>query len=380
MKKTIFFLLLLLMNMTLMAEQYKVTAETLNVRKAPSTSAKVIGKLQPCTVEVTRIENGWACIEYNGAIAYVSADYLQLVADNHRWKWVPRFTLGNVDWNRFEKGDIPWLAYVILFFALVLWVGNSSDNMLKVKGEPISYTLACAVALFYFIRMGDDCIWFCMSKEVSWLWAIVGFVLYAFVILAYMIAYSNVMYFVRVKAGDFSLSLGWGSWMLCMSLAVLASVFEWESWCFWVLSVLAICQLVQVVRIFIGVVPDGGIVVAILIVILYFLGLITITVLLVNFLVLLIIAVVIVLCFGAIANASTNSGKSSVDYDQQEREEQKKREQEEREREEREKTTIYPHGSWVGVRGKEDNWGNFEADNGDKYKYDYGDHEWYKKE
>ncbi len=50
----------------------------LNVRKFPGTDAAIVGKLAKGTeIEVENIDNGWARIEFNGATAYVSADYVK---------------------------------------------------------------------------------------------------------------------------------------------------------------------------------------------------------------------------------------------------------------------------------------------------------------
>lgn len=56
---------------------YRNTARVLNVRKTPSTSAEVLGTLQKGeSVKVREIRNGFAEIEWNGSVAYVSAKYL----------------------------------------------------------------------------------------------------------------------------------------------------------------------------------------------------------------------------------------------------------------------------------------------------------------
>ena len=55
----------------------KVTADKLNVRAEASTSGKVLGQLsQGTTVTVTQKSGDWCTIEYQGGIAYVSAQYL----------------------------------------------------------------------------------------------------------------------------------------------------------------------------------------------------------------------------------------------------------------------------------------------------------------
>ncbi|MFD3448771.1 SH3 domain-containing protein [Microbacteriaceae bacterium 4G12] len=56
-----------------------VNASTLNVRSNPSTSGTIVGKLrQGESVTIINKANGWAKIRFNGADAYVSADFLQI--------------------------------------------------------------------------------------------------------------------------------------------------------------------------------------------------------------------------------------------------------------------------------------------------------------
>lgn len=53
-----------------------VTASSLNVRSAPSTSASKIGSLtKNAAVQVVSTSNGWHEIQYNGTIGYISAEY-----------------------------------------------------------------------------------------------------------------------------------------------------------------------------------------------------------------------------------------------------------------------------------------------------------------
>lgn len=64
---------------------YKVTTQRLNMRATPSAKGRLMGTLtQGTTVTVENIENGWALINYDGKICYVSAKFLQKVekADN----------------------------------------------------------------------------------------------------------------------------------------------------------------------------------------------------------------------------------------------------------------------------------------------------------
>ncbi len=57
---------------------YRVTAKIgLNVRSGPGTSYSKLGALSfGATVKVVSIENGWAKLDYNGSVAYASAQYL----------------------------------------------------------------------------------------------------------------------------------------------------------------------------------------------------------------------------------------------------------------------------------------------------------------
>lgn len=66
-------------NSNLKSNQYKVTANVLNVRTSPSVSnSSVLGGLtKGQVVTVTDISNGWGKVNYNGKTGYVSMQYLQ---------------------------------------------------------------------------------------------------------------------------------------------------------------------------------------------------------------------------------------------------------------------------------------------------------------
>ena len=82
------------MAMTCSAEEinptYKVTASNLNVRTGASLDSKKIGLLPyGSKINPISISDGWAKINYNGKIAYVSADYIE--------EYVPTYTNGLSD-------------------------------------------------------------------------------------------------------------------------------------------------------------------------------------------------------------------------------------------------------------------------------------------
>lgn len=58
----------------------RINADVLNVRKEPSTEAGIYGQLpKDYQTEVLSVaEDGWACIDYDGADGYVSAEYLKI--------------------------------------------------------------------------------------------------------------------------------------------------------------------------------------------------------------------------------------------------------------------------------------------------------------
>lgn len=62
------------------AGTYTVTASSLNMRSAPSTSASKVGKIpNGATVTVTSGNGSWAAVSYNGTSGYCSMDYLKAV-------------------------------------------------------------------------------------------------------------------------------------------------------------------------------------------------------------------------------------------------------------------------------------------------------------
>lgn len=61
------------------AKSYTVTAKSgLNVRSGPGTNNSKLGALTyGAEIQVTKVENGWAVIDYGGKTAYVSANYIK---------------------------------------------------------------------------------------------------------------------------------------------------------------------------------------------------------------------------------------------------------------------------------------------------------------
>lgn len=78
MKRNLFILSLLFVSiMTVAQTTYIVTAQSLRVRKAPSTEAAVLGALSSGQeIQVEQIVNGWAKFQYKGQTAYTSSKYL----------------------------------------------------------------------------------------------------------------------------------------------------------------------------------------------------------------------------------------------------------------------------------------------------------------
>ncbi len=63
------------------AKTLYITANSLNVRSAPSTSASIIGSLKKGdSVQATALSNGWYTIVFSGMTGYISADYVSETA------------------------------------------------------------------------------------------------------------------------------------------------------------------------------------------------------------------------------------------------------------------------------------------------------------
>lgn len=376
MKKILGIILLLLAGISIIAdeqqqiteEQYQVTAETLNVRQKPNKHSEIKGKLNKGDiVYVTQIQNGWAKITYKCYDAYVYDKFItpytppQIEPEKEEThSWVPRFTLGDIDWYKYANGKGKWLIYLILGLAVSMFALKDEQEH---EGTLGIFVITCPIILYYLLRLGKHADWFCMPNQVGWLWAIVGFVALGFVIIALTFAYSNAMRYVRIEAGDFSLAIGWKSWIYCSILATIASIFEWETWCFWLAIILGICQIIQIIRIFQGVIPEKGIIAAIAIIILYFIGLITITALMLQFVSLLII---VLIAGGFLYGAATTSVGGSSSYNPSEN------------------TPTYPKEGYIDVDGKRI-YGRFNTDStfendltGDRYDSTMGG--WEKRE
>lgn len=78
MKRFLVYLVWALFPIYAIATNYVVQVNTeLNVRSKPKADAMFVGKLRNGTqVDVTTISEGWAAIDYNGNICYVTAKYL----------------------------------------------------------------------------------------------------------------------------------------------------------------------------------------------------------------------------------------------------------------------------------------------------------------
>lgn len=82
-------------------QQYQVTANRLNVRKAASQQSSVIGSLnRGDVVTVLSIKDDWATISYNGQTAFVSSNYLQSTKELSSNK-----NLGNSSSESIATGD-----------------------------------------------------------------------------------------------------------------------------------------------------------------------------------------------------------------------------------------------------------------------------------
>lgn len=94
------------------AEQYSVTAETLNVRQRASSKSTVLFKLSKGDIVESNDRGKWMEIDYNGQRGYVYSKYLKKVD-------IARTTSYNGNSN--DLLPLVWMTLVIVFFVVVLF-------------------------------------------------------------------------------------------------------------------------------------------------------------------------------------------------------------------------------------------------------------------
>lgn len=126
MKRLVLLVCCLLMAWTsvLAVDTYRVECNSvLNVRQRPSSTATVLGTVENgATIEVHRIDNGWAEITYGSRHGYVSAKYIRLVEKSSKAEtgiWYKRVS-DAIDNLKAKAGNTGWTLYIIIPLILLM--------------------------------------------------------------------------------------------------------------------------------------------------------------------------------------------------------------------------------------------------------------------
>lgn len=207
MKRFVIVIIALLSMIISYAVPYTVTANVLNLRTAPSTSAPV-GKtaVKGENINVVSVEGDWATVEiagkkYYGAVKYltpatVASDKPESLEGIVAAKFTANMPHLSVPESWRYHSDIPfYVAVVLLFgFALICFFGDNDvyfDNEKLFYGGSIAFMCLCILELAHFFCYSGDPTWFC-SGRVGLVLAIVDFILFG------LFCYIQVMTFIQL--------------------------------------------------------------------------------------------------------------------------------------------------------------------------------------
>ena len=305
--------------------QYEVIASSsLNVRNYASKDGYVLGKLHRGEkVDVYAINNGWAQIRYNNRTAYVNVKYLKkssvqptptLQKENSQSSFL------DIDLQKYETGDVEWIAFVLLALSLLLWFlrkfvrgeEDGIDGGFLYYFNWIIFLLTCGFEIVYVVKMGSDTTWFCSPNYVGWLWTIINFIIFGFLVYNQILCFLGTLLDVNTfTGGGYEIKVGYYSWIIFLVTAYIMGCAYWDEYVIWAFIPFAICQLIQIILIFKGIVPYGGWLNAILATLIYGIGSLATVIMLLHFLVLLIIVIIAIFFLSAFASSSSSSSSSS---------------------------------------------------------------------
>ena len=305
--------------------QYEVIASSsLNVRNYASKDGYVLGKLHRGEkVDVYAINNGWAQIRYNNRTAYVNVKYLKKSSVQPTptlQKKNSQSSFLDIDLQKYETGDVEWIAFVLLALSLLLWFlrkfvrgeKDGIDGGILYYFNWIIFLLTCGFEIVYVVKMGSDTTWFCSPNYVGWLWTIINFIIFGFLVYNQILCFLGTLLDVNTfTGGGYEIKVGYYSWIIFLVTAVIMGIASWDEYVIWAFIPFAICQLIQIILIFKGIVPYGGWLNAILATLIYVIGSLATVIMLVHFLVLLIIVIIAIFFLSAFASSSSSSSSSS---------------------------------------------------------------------
>lgn len=124
-KSILFLFICFILSADAYAYSYRVTSSNrLNVRSAASKNSEILGQLsQDDIVDVLSVQDGWACISYDGRKGYVSESYLEPVADLKGTSTSSKKKSGGFfSWLFNSEGESAWFTGLkwLFFFGLAI--------------------------------------------------------------------------------------------------------------------------------------------------------------------------------------------------------------------------------------------------------------------
>lgn len=293
---------------------YKVTASpSLRVRQAPSTGGTVIGqKMTGENIMVSSVENGWAEINFNGQVGYVSAQYLEYLSP------LPEQNSSTqLDWKSlFEmKGDrdlgIMLLIGILILSVITFIIRKTQEENLLSNDSPGYYVyltilfILYGVEIAYQLVMGQDAIWFCKPNTVGWLWTVINFILFGIVLYNQIMCLMYAMGSILMN-GESDVSFRWGYVFGIAGCGIVSILFGffYHAGIPYALGAMGVCQLVQLGIIVKEVGSEGGFMSTVACLLMYILGTAATLILLVQFFFLLIIVLIGWLLLSALGDDS----------------------------------------------------------------------------
>ena len=312
------------------AEQYRVTAKSLNVRQQPNASGRKVTSLPEGTiVTVTNTaRNGWVGIEYPGGRGYVSQKYLEYIPQQEDMQLEPAGkdeSSSGVVIERFLKSVSTsfshrqrWPVYAILVLTIIMLVLLNKKNESEAAAWSfiVTFCLSCCLSIFYFWGYDGDVTWFCSPDEVGWILTVICFFVFGAVFFIHLISYLGAMY-TSDALGDRECQ-----WMYCVyglgaCLVTLVIGIFWSPML--IVSGVLFCLLQigwPIYMIYCNYKDEGSWVNLIFTYFLYLLGFVATVFMMVHFIKLLIMAIVIAVGLFIVAGILSASGSGKKIYDE----------------------------------------------------------------
>lgn len=208
MKRVLIIILTLLNVVVLYATQYIVTANLLNLRTEPSTTATIATTaVKGESLNVVEINGDWAYIEKDGNTYYGAVQYLSKLEDKQLESAdvaiKNNFTNAVLPFNvpdswRFHS-DIPLFIgiFILAYFLIIHFFCNKyvyEDNKNLFTGSSVAFIALCLLEIWHFLCYADDPTWFCSGKAGGWIWLIVNFILFG------LFSYIQIITFVKLTS------------------------------------------------------------------------------------------------------------------------------------------------------------------------------------